>query len=68
MEIHAPDRALAHEAGENIVSELRDNRGEVSFFLKSIPESRKQIESALRFTRQLADNSGAGGNPISEPL
>jgi hypothetical protein len=55
-------QALAREARENIVSELRDNRGEVSFFVKSIPESRKQIETALQFTRQLAEHHKISGS------
>ncbi len=46
-------RALAEEARENIVSELHDNRTEVDFFVKNVPRSRKQIETALRVTEQL---------------
>ncbi|MDQ2777441.1 MAG: hypothetical protein M3Y57_21370 [Acidobacteriota bacterium] len=46
--------ALANEARQNIVSELRDNRAEVSWFLKEVPGSRKQIQNALGFTQDLA--------------
>ena len=46
-------QALAREARENIESEIRDNRGEVASFLKYVPDSRKEIDTALQFTGKL---------------
>jgi hypothetical protein len=45
--------ALANEARENIVSELKDNRAEVNGFLKGVPDSRQQIQAALGLTQGL---------------